>query len=281
MATMDKERFQELCSAYVLGALDGEELREFENALESADSELRQLYVEMKRLALHLPLTVEEMHPSPAVKERIFKAIRSSPTNEEEGIAGKIASFLGFRKPQFGFAISFALLMLVLGLGYYSMLLREVIRQRDRNIIAMETDIMQQGKRFTLLQTELVRKEELLKVIQSPKIDIVIMNGLEVNPAGYGKIIWDPDKKTAILQISNLPAVPKGKDYQLWVIKDKKPISAGVFTVNDPLNESLFKIDELVETNKKSINAFAITLEPKGGVPQPTGQMYLLGTPTL
>ncbi len=278
---MDKERFQELCSAYVLGALDGEELREFENALKNADAEMQQMYVEMKRVVLHLPLTAEEMHPSPAVKERILNSIRSAPVHEDQGIAAKIASLLGFRNPQFGFAVSFALLMIAAGLGYYSMLLREVIRQRDQNIVSMQNDMSQQQKRFVLLQNELVRKQELLNVLQSPKIDVVIMNGLEVNPAGYGKIIWDPDKKSAILQISNLPAVPNGKDYQLWVIKDKKPISAGVFTVNDPLNESLFKIDELVETNKKSINAFAITLEPKGGVPQPTGQMYLLGSPTL
>jgi anti-sigma-K factor RskA len=116
-------------------------------------------------------------------------------------------------------------------------------------------------------------------VLQSKKIEIVIMNGLDVNPAGYGKIIWDPERKAAILQISNLPPVAQDKDYQLWVIKDNKPISAGVFSVEEKDKQNFFKIEELVVSNRKDINAFAVTLEPKGGVPQPTGDMYLLGQP--
>ncbi len=106
------------------------------------------------------------------------------------------------------------------------------------------------------------------------------MDGLKVNPVGYGKIIWDPEKRSAILQVSNLPAVPSDKDYQLWVIKDKKPISVGVFAVNDTMS-NFFKIENLAVTNPKEIAAFAVTLEPKGGMPQPTGDMYMMGAPRL
>ena len=278
---MDRERFQELCSVYVLGALEGEELREFEHALAEADTELKKTYVELRQVALHLPLSVDAVEPSPTVKERILRAVRPSFVRKEESLFAKLFSRIGFDKPQIGFAISFALLMIVAGLGYYSVLLKQAIVQRDRQITAMQHDLSLQHQQFVTLQDELTRKKELLDILQSPKIDVVIMNGQEVNPAGFGKIIWDPDKKKAILQISNLPAVPQGKDYQLWVIKNKKPISAGVFTLNDPVNESLFKIEQLVETDKKVINAFAVTLEPKGGVPQPTGKMYLLGAPSL
>lgn len=278
---MDKDRFEELCSAYVLGVLEGDELREFEGALREADAEMKQLYVEMKQVAFHLPLTAEAAQPSPRVLAKVLQKIHAPSSEEPKGSLEKFATLLGFGRPQLGFAISFVLLIISAGLGYYSVLLRDEVIQRGEQIVAMQNDLSQQQQHFTALQDELARKEELLKVIQSPKIDVVIMNGLEVNPAGYGKIIWDPDKKSAILQISNLPPVPQDKDYQLWVIKDKVPISAGVFTVNDPIKESLFKIEQLVETDKKSINAFAITLEPKGGVPQPTGAMYLMGTPTL
>ena len=103
------------------------------------------------------------------------------------------------------------------------------------------------------------------------------MNGLEVNPDGYGKIIWDPGQRVAILQISNLPAAPSDKDYQLWVIRNQVPVSAGVFSIRQPVEETFFRIEDLVETDKQAINAFAITLEPLGGAPQPTGPMYMLG----
>jgi anti-sigma-K factor RskA len=140
--------------------------------------------------------------------------------------------------------------------------------------------IDRQNVQLVELRDELTRKEELLKVLASRQIEVTAMNGLQVNPVGYGKIIWDPEKGTAILQVSNLPAVPSNKDYQLWVIKGKQPISAGVFAVhNKDLN--FFKIENLAVTNPKEIAAFAITLEPKGGVPSPTGQMFMAGSPKL
>jgi anti-sigma-K factor RskA len=77
-----------------------------------------------------------------------------------------------------------------------------------------------------------------------------------------------------------MPAVPTDKDYQLWVIKDNKPISAGVFAVNDT-KSNFFKIENLAVTNPKEIGAFAVTLEPKGGMPSPTGDMYMMGSPKL
>ena len=121
--------------------------------------------------------------------------------------------------------------------------------------------------------------EGLLDVIRSNKMEVVVMNGLEADPSGYGKIIWDPVNKKAILHISNLPKQPSNKDYQLWVIRDKKPVDAGLFQVSDNRSGGqLYKIDNLVESNRSRINAFAVTLEPKGGVPQPTGKMYLLGS---
>lgn len=278
---MDKEHFEELCSAYVLGALEKDEAREFERALSERDPELINIYVEMQRVAYKLPLSVEMVEPPQSVKEQIMRTIRGSGSVPVEGFFAKLAVLIGFGKPQIAVGFSLALLVIVFGLSYYTFFLKETVRQRDNQLTQMTDEMKRQYQQFTAVRDELKKKEELLKVLQSPRIDVVIMNGLEVNPKGYGKIIWDPDKKSAILQISNLPAVPQGKDYQLWVIKDKKPISAGVFTVNDPAKENLFKIEELIEVNKKSINAFAITLEPKGGVPQPTGAMYLLGTPSL
>lgn len=106
------------------------------------------------------------------------------------------------------------------------------------------------------------------------------MNGLAVQPVAYGKIIWDREKGSAILHVSHLPPVPSDKDYQLWIVKGDQKISAGVFAVTDT-SSAFFRIDRLAVTNPKEIAAFAVTLEPKGGMPQPTGEMYMLGTPLL
>ena len=89
------------------------------------------------------------------------------------------------------------------------------------------------------------------------------------------KVVWDKDNGQALLQVANIPAVPTAKEYQLWVVINNQPFSAGVFAVNDPTRDNFFKINELNQS--ASQGAFAITLEPEGGSPQPTGDMYMVG----
>jgi len=104
------------------------------------------------------------------------------------------------------------------------------------------------------------------------------MAGQETNPNGYGKIIWDPENERALLQVANLPEPAEDKDYQLWLIKDQQsPVSAGVFSFDQPSTDLFYKIESLNERPSDISNTFAVTLEPKGGAPQPTGSMYLLG----
>jgi hypothetical protein len=176
-------------------------------------------------------------------------------------------------RPWMTLALGVGLMLVVIAFTVsYQTLVRQ-IRDRDQTIASQTTEITQ-------LQDEVQREAEILKVLQSRRIDVVAMNGLEVNPVGYGKIIWDPDRKVAILQVANLPAVPAGKDYQLWIIKNKDPhpVSAGVFAVaNDREAQNYFKVQPLQIVDRSQITAFAVTLEPKGGMPQPTGAMYLMG----
>jgi anti-sigma-K factor RskA len=278
---MDKEKFEELSAAYVLNALEENERREFEQTLKEASPDMQRTLAEMRWTALHLAMNTEMVAPSATVKESILRTIQQRSVQRPETVLTKLAVAFGFHRPHFAFSVALALLLGLVGLFTYSMFLRERLTQRELEITTLQSEVAHQQHRFAKLEEEYKKQEAVLQLLQSPKIEVVLMGGLEVNPAGYGKVIWDPVKKTAILQISNLPPVPQDKDYQLWVIKDKKPISAGVFSLTDPEKEQFFKIEQLVVADKKVINAFAITLEPKGGVPQPTGAMYLIGSPSL
>jgi anti-sigma-K factor RskA len=263
---MDKEQFEELCAAYVLEALDEDDHRLFEAALAEADQARRQVYTAMRTAALHLPLTAEVHEPASHVKDKILQTVRpaASPQKSEEGsIWDRLAVTIGLATPRVALSFSVVLAVVIVGLSYYA--------------VSMRSAIQNQQQQLAELQGELVQKQALLEVLTAPVIEMVMMNGLEVNPTGYGKIIWDPGQGIAILQLANLPPTPADKDYQLWVIRAGTPISAGVFAVRETTEESFFKIDDLAETDKQLIDAFAITIEPSGGVPQPTGDMYLLG----
>ena len=269
---MIKHKYSESVHAYVLGALSSDEKKRFEDHLRTGCAECGREVAEMITVASVLSTVVEKRVPSSSVRDHIFEEI----AHEKRTIPASLPSAAGFferladsfRPRGFGlaFGLTVAALIMVVGFSWY--------------VISLLRTIDEQKSEITVLKDEVARKEELLSVLQARRVDMVIMNGLEVSPESFGKIIWDSERKTAILQISNLPALPKDRDYQLWVIRDKKPVSAGVFAIEKE-KERFFKIAPLVETDVKHINAFAVTLEPKGGVPQPTGKMYLLGTPRL
>ena len=278
---MTKEEFLELGAAYATGSLSGEEFRLFEQRMLSASTEELEELGELIGTASLLPLTLERKSPPPRVKEELMAKIRVSARAEgsAKGRTEQLASSAHARQWNWmPFGVTAALLLVAL-FSVYVVRLLGTIDEQNQQLVSVQQQKEQLATQLVALKDELTREKELLNVLASKRIEIIVMDG-KISPVTYGKIIWDPEKKTAILQVSNLPPVPTDKDYQLWIIKGKTPISAGVFAVNDT-DANYFKIDQLAVTDPKEIGAFAITLEPKGGVPQPTGEMYMVGSPKL
>ncbi|MDZ7715945.1 MAG: anti-sigma factor [Balneolaceae bacterium] len=269
----NNESFEELCAGYVLHALDEKEREEFEELLHNASKEQTELFHQMYSVANQLAFTVERDEPSEKVRQELMKKVRVKSKDSSAGVTpindqDKETDTSG--NQFFAIAASIALFIITLSLVFYSFNLSSQLNNKEEIINQKEAQISE-------LKSEVQRKDELLSILESRTVEMVLMAGLDVNPEGYGKIIWDADKQQALLQVSNLPAVPSDKDYQLWIIKNNQPVSAGVFAVNDPQKDSFFKIEQMAKSSKEDTNAFAVTIEPKGGVPQPTGDMYLLG----
>jgi hypothetical protein len=97
------------------------------------------------------------------------------------------------------------------------------------------------------------------------------------SPAALAVAVWDPNREQGVLSVSKLPAVAAAKDYQLWVIDAAypAPVSAGVFAVDPVTGEAhvVFRADKPV----RSIAKFAVSVERKGGAPEPEGPIVLLG----
>lgn len=278
----DKEQFEELSAAYALGALDEEEKSIFEEAMAAGGEEYQKIFRESMGVSYMINTGIKKVSPAPLIKAKLLKKIhRSGKTSFSFSLFfEQLALTLGFGNPKYGLVVSFLLLVVIGEVGTYSYFLYHELDQTEQEIASYESKIQEQQLRLISLTSDLQLKAEILNVLQSPKIEMVQMNGQEANPAGYGKIMWDPVRKVAILQVSKLPAVPADKDYQLWFLdKDQKPFSAGVFSIAEK-NENYFRVSEIPLPEKKDISAFAVTIEPKGGVTQPTGAKYLLGAST-
>ena len=107
----------------------------------------------------------------------------------------------------------------------------------------------------------------------------IALSGQQVAPAASARVFLEPEKRRAVVFFYNLPANAKDKSYQLWIIAGDKPRSAGVFDAGRNGNATI-SIENLPVSTE--IKALAVTLEPRGGVAQPTNtRFYVMGSPAL
>ncbi len=274
----EHNRYLGLCLPYALGRLNPRNRRFFEDHLKAGCDECNKELAEIYEAMSVLPLSLPSRAVPPHIRYKVMAAAQTggrAAKQVEQRTQKLVTESPSQQRPWYGYAMAIASVVIVVALGLYTNSLINRIGSQEQLLSTQQQQIV-------ALKDEVQQKEELLKVLQAPKIDMVFMNGLPPSPAGYGKIIWDPVKKVAIFQVANLPLAPADKDYQLWIIKNKIPISAGVFSVRDEKEkENYFKVLALDVTDKKEVDAFAVTLEPKGGSQQPSGAMYLIGNPGI
>ena len=91
--------------------------------------------------------------------------------------------------------------------------------------------------------------------------------------APFARMFWDTTHNTWTLVAHNMPALKAGRTYQLWLVTRTAKISAGTFEPNN--GDAVVRATYPLARN--SLQAIAITEEPAGGVPQPTGAMVVAG----
>jgi anti-sigma-K factor RskA len=124
------------------------------------------------------------------------------------------------------------------------------------------------------LKAELRSQQTVIAILRDPATQVVALAGQAPAPTARARMMWH-EKAGGVFVATGLPAAPAGKAYQLWAIAGSNaPVSAGVFSVDASGAGSLL-VRPLPGVT--IVNAFAVTLEPAGGLPAPSGEMYLLG----
>jgi len=269
---MSHEKLSELCSIYALGALDGEELREFEAHLKTGCPLCGQQIQEYSETVALIPETLSIVKASEELKSRLLARLDLEP--QRSGVVDfKPAAKVSPAKPQqkkswlpWACAVA-AGIALTVSLTRVSSLNRGLVEQQER--------LNQQLEQLKVFQRLLSSEKEVTEFVARPGTQITPLAGTDKSPQAAGKILWNAREKKAFFYASNLATPPQGKTYQLWMIAGNKPIDAGIFTVGSD-GTGFLKVPSLSDADKAQ--KFAVTLEPAGGVPQPTGDMHLLGS---
>ena len=98
--------------------------------------------------------------------------------------------------------------------------------------------------------------------------------GTNMAPGAHATLAFDKNGR-AMLMTNGLPAAPAGMAYQLWFIKDNKKMPGKVFNP-DAAGNGMF--EDQIPAGAREAAVYAVTLEPKTGVPVPTGSIYLVSS---
>jgi len=262
-------RFDELLPAYAIGALDGEDVRALEAHLPGCArcrEALRGWQLESEALAL----AAGPVEPAETTRARLLRAIdgEARAAAAPPAVAGRARLRSG------GWWAAAAALALAVWAGAEQRALREQLTRLRSESAAVAARLDQVTSELDSTRGELARLRLASEILSTPDLRPVVLAGLSDAPAAVGHSFVNPGERRALFNAYKLPPAPAGKTYQLWFIADGKPVSAGIFDV-DAQGHAQLVVDSVAPP--ENIQAWAVTIEPAGGVPQPTGAMVLKG----
>jgi anti-sigma-K factor RskA len=255
------EELQELASLFAAGALPEQERIEYVRHLEEDDcavcrNEARELQSAASLISLRLPMAT----PSPRAKERLMERVRSSVAVAPVPIVTPIAQPRRWFPWASGLAAVAATVALLFVLN-------------DNTRLRRMTDSL--SSRVAQLEEQLSGERARLASLTSPRVRVVNLAGQGQNAGASGRVFWDQSRRRWLFYAQNLQMVSSDKSYQLWFVPAAgNPVSASVFNT-DSNGATEFEVP--VPENLTQIKAAAVTTEPFGGLPQPSGAFALLG----
>lgn len=118
-------------------------------------------------------------------------------------------------------------------------------------------------------RTKLDEADQQIRLLLDPSVKTIKVPGTPGHENNAATVFWNQSSKDVYLFINHLPQATADKQYQLWAIVDGKPVSAGLI---GECGTAVCKLGNI--TNPQ---AFAITLEKKGGSTTPTMPIVALG----
>jgi anti-sigma-K factor RskA len=253
--------------AYVLGSLDPDERVAFETHLAACAEcleEVRAFQEVADALAQSVPLRT----PRSELRQRVLDSYGRGPSqtsmSSRQG-AGHVIRWLPLA----------ATLVMAVGLGAYAVNLQARVADLEARL---EQAVLQAAAAERVVADARRVSGELqsaMGVLAAPDLVRIDLMGQAAAPDASARALWSR-ARGMVFTASNLPALPSGRVYQVWVVTAQAPISAGLLTP-DPGGAGLTFFNTPPDIPPPA--AVAVTIEPAGGVPAPTGAMYLVGKP--
>jgi anti-sigma-K factor RskA len=237
----ERAEFEQLCTQYpeLVAAR-----RDFEERLEEYASE-------------HAVL------PPPEVKVKVLEAIGNTPSRQiPSSNPPEVITMENEKKPVRAegwlrfIAAASVILLIAMGWLYYQ------TSSQNKDLTSTNDRLKEKLNSTDSVLNKIVRETEMIK---DPNTTVINMVGTQAAPRSSANIYWDSTSSNVFLVVKNMPKLPSDQQYQLWALLDGKPSDLGIFDASE--DKVILKMK-----NIQKAQAFAITIEKKGGAPSPTLQ---------
>jgi anti-sigma-K factor RskA len=232
MSDPARDRFDDLKYAYALGALTESERREFESYLRE-HPELQAEVDDLDSVANLLALAPQEYEPSPELRRNLLSRIRGSPGAPLDDSSPFWVRLRGLFDAGGRTAVAAAAVLAVVGLLVWNVFLHSENETLQGELQEQQTYELQGKGAARDVSGEVVRVR-----------------------AGR-----------AVLVAENLPPLPEGRIYEIWLLRGGVPEPAGLFEPRDGETTAA-----PIEGSLNGADAVAVTVEPSGGSSTPTSE---------
>lgn len=241
---------------YALGALDEEDKLAFESHLHVCPQCQQRLAAARQRTAL-LGLAAPPLAPRPQVKTALMDKARAE---ERSPIAQQFKPKTSRKLWGLRFSLGFGLATVLLAFATYELAKQDL--ERGRQLQQLQAQLSQDAAALQAMG-------QVTGAPDSAQITLLEQPG---GPPGQAHVLYNARMGLAIYSGQIAPA-PSDKSYQLWLVPSSGvPVDAGLVDPNQQNGAVVVRLSPGL-----AAKAFAVTLEPLGGRPQPTGPKVLVG----
>ena len=153
---------------------------------------------------------------------------------------------------------------LLLSLGG-NMLLYSNWKSASTELVALQNEQSRFATTSQVVEKKMGALQQENQVLRNDEFRAVALAGTKAAPTAHARVLFNPVTHRVYVDVRSLPALPAGKQYQLWALDKGKPIDAGVLTLATATGEGLQHMKDIA-----SAQTFAMTVEPAGGSVGPT-----------
>ncbi|MBN4056805.1 anti-sigma factor [bacterium AH-315-J21] len=272
---MEHKEAYELIDAYVFGTLSDAEHQAVEEHLQTKCALCHARLREVGDVSLYLAQGLIESSPSAGLKvslmQQVSKTTVISKTSDDSTSSSISPTETSSAWLKWSKALTMTGAVAVVVLAFWNVTLNSKISN-------LQDELANSSIKLNRLAADNSIQNDATILLGKPCTRLVDLAGVEPNPQAFAKLFLHPDEDFGVFYAYKLPDVPEGREYQAWIKHDSVTQSVGVFTVQND-GYALLKFRGLPTV--ASIDSFMVTIEPIGGVKEPTGMRYLLGYNTL